>query len=281
MSGKIQATATFCLFGGRIEAHEFGRPHNWQLTGDESQDTIPRIALIAQEIGLKNIYAPRPSDFNGLVCTPDELGTPIQLGEGEDTPILWRGCDADGVVIPAGAAFWLSSADCFTIIAHDPETGTTAAAHAGRDSVINRRRISDSSERQNRSFESVVDAIVARFSKEAVPRLKVFMTCGVGPESFGHPLAHPQAGEENRRLVEDILANWGPTCLSGNPSEGKICLSELIRLQFLALGTPAHHIGYDAADTCTDTDEYGEHLWWSYQRGDDLKRNGILVIRKW
>ena len=56
-------------FSGRVSIYLFGRPLDWSLAGDDAADVQNRLSVIARELGVKNILAPRPVDFNASVCT--------------------------------------------------------------------------------------------------------------------------------------------------------------------------------------------------------------------
>jgi copper oxidase (laccase) domain-containing protein len=270
-------------FSGRVSIYLFGRPLDWSLAGDDAADVQNRLSVIARELGVKNILAPRPVEFNASVCTIGDLTETCFLGDAVDAPILYRGCNADGVEllsIPGAPlyAYWVGSADCITIVAHDAETGKTFAAHAGRDCILDRERIKGG---PSRKYESVVHAIMDRFSAKEKKSVRVFMTCGIGPDHFDHLCDDPTWGQFNTRMVLDLISKWGRTALQGDPFRGKICLSEIIRSQFISLGVPAHRIGYDGVETVSDCNRDGDYVWWSYRRGDGKKRNGVLVVRNW
>ncbi len=279
MATSSDAALQYHPFSGRVSVFLFGRPLDWNISGDEEGEVKRRIGKVVGELGIATnpeLYAPRPSTFNAHICAPGDLTDRTTL-EGSDVT-LCRGCDADGVVLRPQSAFWLSSADCITIIAHDPGSGQTVAAHGGRDCLIDRERIKGGKRRQ---FESVVHAIANTFSNRKMAGVKVFMTCGIGPENFSHPVDHEKYGLDNAKMAFDIQAKWGLSCIFGNPFQGKISLPEVIRSQFIDLGVSPHNIGYDGVETFEDRGQDGNYRWWSYRRGDGKKRNGVLVVRHW
>lgn len=273
----FQSTARFSLFDGHVSAYLFGADtgKDWNIV---SNPLAPwDVAQFCDSIGVHRIWAPRPAEFNAHICTNEALGELIQLGNVQ----MHRGCNADGTFVPAGEAFWLSSADCITIVVQNPATGVTIAAHAGRDCLVDKGRINHG---HTRCSESVVHAILAQFPKSVWKYLRVFLTCGIGPENFDHPCDHPTYGASNTKMVFDILAKWGANgkVLHGDHFAGKICLSELIRSQFITVGgLQPHLIGYDGVDTYAAKCRAGYPLWWSHRRGDGAKRNGVLIVRNW
>lgn len=280
MASLLQEVALKCEpFGGRVSVYLFGMPLDWNIGGDEQKDVLKRLGHLSEELSVADIFAPRPSMFNAQICDPVDLVEQVRISQKVSFfNTMYRGCDADGVEIPQGKAFWLSSADCITIVVHHPESGKTVAAHGGRDCLIDKERIRGGKSRQ---YESVVHAMVAQYGKNEVRQLEVFMTCGISPENFSHSCDHEQHGPANTRMVLDVLAKWGPTCLEGDHFQGKIALSEVVRSQFIKLGVKPHSIGWDAVDTFTNRGRDGEYRWWSYRRGDGKKRNGVLVVRNW
>lgn len=109
------------------------------------------------------------------------------------------------------------------------------------------------------------------------------MTCGIAPDHFEHPCDLEKWGTKNTRMVLDVISKWGDRgqVLHGDKMKGKLCLSEIIRSQFLSLGVQAHNVAYDGVDTYSSLDRDGNHRWWSHRRGDGKKRNGVLVVRNW
>lgn len=275
MTSVIQPTAVYKLFSGRVVIMLYGQPHDWQL-GDMAPEVIDRICQIGGRSGVSQILAPRPSEFNAVICAPDKLKTKIERPEA----VLLRGCDADGVWIPPGSAFWLSAADCVSLVACDVRSGLTIGSHAGRDCLFDRMKINGGIAR--RAQDSVVDSIMECFRQaECRPEdLKVFMTCGIAADHFAHNCEDEDLGRGNTRMVMHVLEKWGRRAMMGNPLNGCLILTEIIRQQFMAHGVLSGNIGHDVVDTYDDG-KGEDHLWWSHRRGDGRRRNGILIVRKY
>lgn len=276
----IAPTQSYTLFGNRIEVQCFGRSGNydWALKG-EPPTTLMRVHDLMVAAGVNTVYAPEPELFNARVAEAGDFTHPVEL---VNDRTLWRGVKANGGVVPRGGAYWLSSADCPTIIAHEANSGTTIAAHAGRDCLFDRQRITGRG--PSRERESVVDAIVAALQQHQFASrqaIRVFVCGGISAEHFPHPVGDPDHGAANAALCLDALMKYGPTCLVGNSGLGMLSLTEVIRAQFLRHGVPAYRIGNDGVDTYGDVDFEGQPLWWSHRRGDGMRRNGVLVIRRW
>src|SRR3989344_2242687 len=130
-----------------IEIHLFGQNRgstDWGIT-NLMRPSEKVYALIDGVSPVRRLYAPQPS-FNARVCAYTELVVCIQdkLGfSGRNTGFsstrggkIFRGVNADGCNVPVGTGFWLSSADCFTIVAYGYRNSGLICAHAGRDSLV-------------------------------------------------------------------------------------------------------------------------------------------------
>jgi len=165
MAAVIDKALRYEPFDGRVSVYLFGTPLDWNIAGEDQKLVHQRLGELAGDLGLVKLLAPKASSFNAQVCAPEELTEEIRL-PGEVRASLWRGVLADGCEIPRGEAFWMSSADCISVIAHDPKDGKTIAAHGGRDCLMDRGRING--DKSPREFESVVHSIAAQFSKSNV-----------------------------------------------------------------------------------------------------------------
>ena len=299
MEGKVLSpTAGYMPFSGRVSIRLYGRisppilggedmlrqpwnVHDWAIKDRIAEETRANIAGTLRQIGVKTVSAPRPQKFNAVICEPGDLtGDAVSISS--DVTFM-RGLDADGVVVPVETPFWLSSADCLTLVVIDPKTGMTIASHAGRDCLFDRERIYGRP--PSREHESVVDAIITRFKAAHVNAkyLQAFMTCGVGPEHFEHDWGHRDVvmATRNQAMCAHVLMRWGTQCLDGDLLKGKLVLTEIVRAQLVKHGVRVFNIGFDVVDTYDDVNVNGDHLWWSNRRGDGDKRNGVLVTRNW
>lgn len=268
-----EPTARFLPFGDRVEIRLFGKPYDWSLANPIS---LQELGWQARAFGLCELLAPSPRTCNAKIADPFYLQDAVHAGEHVK---LFRGVEADGVPLQEEQAAYFASADCLTIVAHDPCSGRTIAAHAGRDSLMDRRRISGKS--PAREHESVVYAIADKFReyKCDLSDLKVFMTCGIGPHDFEHPHDHPEYGDRNMDMVFDVIHKYGIHCLQGDAKRGKLILKEIVRAQFVKRGVCASNIGSDAIDTYSDVYATGRPMWWSHRRDGATGRNGIMVKR--
>ncbi len=284
---SLQPTQQFILFGGAVEILCFGRETgDWSLR-DETEllpgyprtEVLEAVGRLADAYGCR-IYAPRTSDFNAQVIDARQLAD--ELVEGK----LYRGVAADGVVLgESGQAFALSSADCPTFVLWDSITSTVIAAHAGRDSLIDRREAAGAARPWEPRRKSVVEAAISSMPlpsrRGGNARFKAFVACGIGPLRFGHRMQTPLGSNEgNNALVKWVRLNYGDICLTGDPTDGRINLNHIIRTQCVRLGLRPEDIGYDGVDTYRDRYPDGRHIWHSHRREGDGTRNLVLVIRR-
>lgn len=285
----VEPTAVFTPFDGKVQILLFGRPHDWSLRVHDGEqqprpDTLNRVMTVRSDYKINEIYAPMPATFNGVVCDPSDLNKPVN----ETFTAIRRGCDADGVVIrKRNDAIFIGSADCVTIVAYGINRegkSILIPAHAGRDCLVDRGALD---RKTPRTHESVVFAIMEKMKTNGVQpaNIRVFLTCGIGPDALKHPYDHVTWGTKNLAMIEYLIAKWGMACIP-EPDKGTISLTEIIRAQFNKAGVPSHNIGGDNCETYSTMNNDGEHFWWSHRRAidlkqgpkEELKRNGVFVI---
>ncbi|MDP3955732.1 MAG: laccase domain-containing protein [bacterium] len=195
---------------------------------------------------------------------------------------IFYGQLVDGVTVASrGEGVWISVGDCPVIVVADPEKKRFVAAHAGRDSVIDRQRIlTGKTDRKHEGItQAAIDALIGTETKR-IKKLYAGVFCSVGARHFCHSLDHEVYGRQNAMILMDILHKHGarePEVLIGSSHSGFINLPILIRSQLLSAGVPAAQILLDGTDTFDDRRSIDrKHLWWSNVRGDK-GRNGVLV----
>ena len=282
MTQELKPTSSHVLWGGAVEIHCFGRATgNWSITGTTANEAkennhgiLGRFEKLGIQYDLSKIYAPNPSRFNARVVMTEE-------GVDEWIPsFLYRGIYADGVVLcEPGTAFALSSADCPTVVLCNPNNGRLVAAHAGRDSLIDRSFLEKGF--PSRKHQSVVDAMVDSITGWSRMCIMGFVACGIGPFAYRHPLTVGSPDyNSNLRLIDHICKRWGRACVEDCWS-GTISLETIIRKQCIDQGILGSSMGSDG--TCTFSDKGpldNEALWHSHRR-DDKSRNLVLVIRRY
>ena len=238
---------------------------------------------IARDAGLKSpmvLYAPSPTFDARIESSGKFEGKGVQWtnpewrdSEDQYNVILGRGVNADGCDVPKSSAFWLSSADCPTLIVTDGEK--VICAHCGYKSLVDQRVLKG---KPSRPHFSVVDAVLEQFADSPQEKLRAFITLGIGPHW----------GEASETELKALTRHERLT--NGNPWENyyvgyeKLDIVELVRCQCLNRGIG--NVRADGNDTFADKDRHEKFLWWSYERvmkqspTDKLKRNGVLVIHR-
>ena len=269
------------------------------LWGNSPQvKTYWHIDEIARDAGLKSprvLYAPSPT-FDAKIASAKEFeGKGIQYTNPEwrdqndqFNVILGRGVKADGCDVPKGSAFWLSSADCPTLIVTDGRR--VICAHCGYKSLVDLQALVG---KPTRPYFSVVDAVIAEFTKISVPpkKLKAFVTLGIGPHFVVMRSVRQEIDHEGDRILvyekEKFAtheANWKKARFFKTTPSYDIAteIRKLTECQCLNRGIG--NVRTDDNDTFADKDKDGKFLWWSYERAmkqspaDKLKRNGVMVI---
>jgi len=298
-----------------VEIRLFGRnggKTDWSIRHLTNENGSPSseywtINSIARNIARVHwLLAPTPS-FDAALCTMEDLKISIhgetQYLEGEDgeripayRPIrIMRGHNADGVVLPdkeypVKVGFWLSSADCPTLIVTDGRR--VICAHCGYKSLVDLQALVG---KPTRPYFSVVDAVIAEFTKISVPpkKLKAFVTLGIGPHFVVMRSVRQEIDHEGDRILvyekEKFAtheANWKKARFFKTTPSYDIAtdIRKLTECQCLNRGIG--NVRIDDNDTFADKDKDGKSLWWSYERAmkqspaDKLKRNGVMVIHR-
>ena len=232
------------------------------LTPDTSDDRILQIAQ--NRIPVANVYRPNTVGSNALIAAPTEHW---ETTRGWDFNVH-RGPRTDSVVLLPGTAAWIKTADCLTIVARHKSNGLMAVAHASRESLFDRQRLSGG---ERRRYESVVNGIVDNLGNK--PRkLEVWIGFGIGPAHFEHRFIDPKYGKWNRQMIDFFFTTYGPDVVFGDLAKGRLDLRALARSQFKLLGVPDDAITTDEVDTASDPN------YFSRRAGDPTGHNNIFVI---
>jgi len=232
-----------------------------------------RFLRVLNHFNIQETFAPRVNTFSKEVALADSSWKPIFLND--SSCVFHGGILADAVMFtPIGhrQAFWVSSADCPTLVVSN-RNGLWASAHCGRDSVIDPE-----------SGKSVVYNLVKAFEDRGSgpASLSAWIVLGI-QSNFFHPTDHKVYGNKNREMLLYLNETLGEGCVSGEPQMGNINLKEVIRKQLLKCGLFRSNIHGDNHDTFIDRDEKsGNHKWWSARRAQETDevdgRNGVLVF---
>ncbi len=266
------------------------RPHDWKIPEMEiieNQNDHRGVMLreLARKYAVNRIYAPKPTLFNGRVCRPGELKEHFLI---ERDITIYRGANADGVVVPRGAGFFITSADCPTIVLCDIPHDILIAAHAGLWSLLDKSLVFGTSPQEPRPHASVVDAIMAHLPKHNREHLEIIITCGIDSSQYVFDPLHPQYGGANKQLLTYLDSTYGENTNPKN-QDGKpyLSLKSIIKHQFERYGIDPHTIHHDGIDTYSDVDHNGDYKYWSNARAHHQKkesqipkRNGVFVAHK-
>jgi len=220
--------------------------------------------------GIRRVWMPIPSQANGVITKLWQMRPQFEAtGRVE----FMGKVNADGCPIPTGEAFAVCSADCATVVAYSKDHLVTLAAHAGRDSVLERSFIKTGNAcRQNLG---VLHSIVAAMWALGYDPREVFLGVFGGIRTnFLHPPDHAEYGGFNRRLISFCKRIDGAVL---DDQTGDIDMYAVIAGVAVRIGILEKHIFFDDVDTGSDVDEHGNPLWASHRHGKPGMRNLCIV----
>jgi hypothetical protein len=219
--------------------------------------TVPDCAFlqhgggIANNLGVTELLAPDP-DFQGGVCTPEQLPNSLVLGSGVS---LFYGAAADCCYpIQPWQAYVLRTAGCAGLRVKYPgdaragKYARTGAGHGGLKSFF------------NHVCETLVETM--KLTKAERAECKVSIVAAIHPRNFDHPTRHKTLGQKHQRLCHDVLWKWGRSCVKSLPTlpeehhSGNIDIEEIAHVAFERLGIPRTQIERVACGI----DEFPRHL---------------------
>lgn len=236
--------------GIRFSSACFQGPGNeWSLSPFQEPQDVSRNSLLARSLSgaMRHLegdraYAPSPAQFNGCIIQPSELSKVFVLEPGI---LMLRNSTvpADGTLLRrSGDVGIFSASGCGVIVA---ALGTHLLfAHAGRDCVINRKRVLG--EPGARQFESVVDSIVdtlieLRGHKSAINDIHAWMFYSIKPEDFVHRYDNTTHGVYNRLVGTDLIRR-GLGGVRRTEVGVEIDVPVVVKEQFIQRGVPAGNI---------------------------------------
>lgn len=214
--------------------------HNWSLKPIQNQNDVARHHSLANglratlsSIGARTVFAPNVAMMSGAVVPSVELmANEIRL----NGACLYRDQNkhADGTILAQDETFVASTAGCAIVIASDKRNKTMTIAHAGRDSLIERKAVVG---RPTRRHISIVYALIDAL-KELGARtgdINMCMLYSIPSESFEHRLDHPEHGHYNRALGKLIDTLW-PGCTNRKGNSIFLDMESLFIAQALEVG---------------------------------------------
>jgi len=210
----------------------------WSLKPIQCQEDVEKNGHLASRLSsilfsfeIKEAFAPNVAAFSGHIANTGDMTTRIFL----DHAILRRNrkLPADGVFLDPEQGFVMSAAGCPIILASGGNY--FIAAHAGRDSLIERNTVTGKQPR--REHQSVVDAIVDKFWRRGVPKrdIAMVMMFSIPTEAFEHRFDHPTYGEYNRLLDDFVRTRW-PDCMTNGDNSMFLSLERVFAEQAVQHG---------------------------------------------
>ena len=196
---------------GPKEAKPYGLIGGWSLKSIQTpEDSYKQYGLTVglrralQSMETRKAYAPNVASSSAVVVNASALSTRIKLS-GRVYLYRKKQVPADGVFLRPNEAFVMSAAGCPVIIATAGEY--MVAAHAGRDSLIERSAVLGAPAREH---PSVVNAIIEAFDKKGftVNQISMSMYLAIPAAVFEHRFDHPYYGEYNRALARFVDDRW-------------------------------------------------------------------------
>lgn len=247
------------------------RKLNQASSSRKRSSLVRHLPTIAEQLGVKEILAPSPVEFSGLICDPSTLNVVIPFGEVR----ILRGISADGCVLAPGQAIAWSIGGCAVgWISHpgyDPsgEYRLVAAAHMGYMS-LERGVIPNLAKALGLGPRHLKDA----YAGYAFP---------IDPLLYEHRWNHPSYGKQNKNRCHMLVERYGEGSIIGwrDPDKrrlGRIDLGHVMRSQFVELGIPRSHIsGSPSYDSYVDAQK--QPLWYT-TRGPFGKRRNLGIITR-
>jgi len=207
------------------------KPIQCQEDAEKNEHLASRLSSILFSFEVREAFAPNVAAFSGHIATSGDMTTKIFL----DHAILRRNrrLPADGVFLDPEQGFVMSAAGCPIILASGGNY--FIAAHAGRDSLIERNTVSGEGPR--REHQSVVDTIVDKFRHRGVSKrdIAMVMMFSIPAKAFEHRFDHPTYGEYNRRLDALVRTRW-PGCMSDGDNSMFLSLERIFAEQAVQHG---------------------------------------------
>lgn len=230
--------------------------------GIRAECTLTRqLGSISEKVGIWEYLAPSASEFNGHICKSYQLYKRIQLGAVGRRPMMRRGCKADGCLVEANQAFYLSVQGCAVLIAWREDTGQMCAAHGGLKSFLRERSVATNMLRE-----------LGVHDKVSAERVEVVIAFSIEPEKLKYEWHYPNDEEKNQALCREILDRYGQACLPGDPHEGRVHLEQIAVTEF-------NRLGVTRIKTISAPSDYGKEELWYTTRGKNNGSNGVIVAR--
>lgn len=261
--------------------------YNWSLRRLQETDYELARLLLVKHAKNSNVWAPIPTQFNGLVVNPKKTFFD-QIDTSTEEIVIRRGIYADGIILHSPMdVFLVTPADCATfVISYDDAYGQkkVIAGHASRDSLINTARFRLN--KISRDYEGLVESALTYIPKESKENARAWVGLSISP---GPHFAHDVNSKDcpwNGLMVHYIREKYGDACFKDDGEDfkkGWLDQKQLVVSQLLLGGIQKENIEVDDVCTYSDTDKDGEPLWYSNVRNTQKKneayRNFVFVTK--
>jgi copper oxidase (laccase) domain-containing protein len=235
----------------KVDVRVFGSSANFRVEDWDDPDRFRPVAIKAASLGIREIFVPKPSDFNGLVVDKESFPYTTKICGVR----IRYGAIADGVILRRGMSTAIITGDCPTVTMVAGKI--VIAAHAGLASLL---------PQPFRLGDSVIDRMMNLVASEQRAAAEVLVSCHIQPASFIYPPDDPKYGEVNRerqRFITDNYGHWAPWILPGLTmrnrewcNDGKIDLFYLIVAQIKRIEGQCTEIYDDGIDTAASGSDF-------------------------
>lgn len=255
----------FGTAGGNFKMNRVGDPYCPIEDNAKNREIFHFIAHTANHHGVGKMFFPRPEKFNAVIASPDHKEWQEIVVANSGVTIL-RGPFCDGAIIKQGEGVCLTSGGCPTVFFYDSETRVGIVTHAGRDCLFDRNMAIHGKATPCR-LDSVIRTGVSSLCEKmmrygegpSIPKIKVFITCGIAGTHFIHSLQDPNHGHGNLAIKDHLHKKW----LDDSYWVGdELWLNRLITLQCARMGILPENIVCDGIDTYADCDYQTDKLMW-------------------
>lgn len=277
------------FWGDSVRLIGFGKPYDWSLRlyqgntpKSELEALAPSLYLpkITLEYGMgKFLYAPSPRLFNAEVCSESEtmpLRVEVWSKSHQNTIWLYRGKDADGLMLSRGNMYVVSAAGCPIVILRDSASGALGVAHAGLRSIIDEGRLKGE---RPRKHESVVFSLSQAMHAHGVRNfssVEALIAFPIDPQDFTYPWDHPEFGELNKKRTEYLVNRWGHEAIANYDNQkrrelGRPDLAAIIKSQCTSLGIPTENIQVLSSPP--------KRVWHDTRQGGDILARNLIFVQ--
>lgn len=246
----------------------FGKPKDWKIN-----ENLLFLIPILKENDIEMVFLQDTSDFNASIASSSDF---VDLFEVEGMKFFY-GIKADGMIIPKKSAAIFHSADCPTIVLHDIKNDLIVGAHAGLESLIDKKRLTTGV--HFRDHESVIDEIVRLTLPYSINHYEIFVFAGISSQNFIYDIRDPVYKKINLEIFSYLIKKYGLDAVPRSTANGNISLLGIIKSQFQRYGFDPNKIVSDDLDTFSN-----DYLWShreEYLHGNQgWERNCVLVIHK-